>query len=104
MHEKTKQYIIEAVEKGYPVEKIIDKLVKAGHKKDVVKKLAKTALNERIQEIEPNHEYVAEQPSVVKVTAEILFSVFIRLAIGVLMFFTLSIAILQMSGHAGFTG
>ncbi len=102
LHEKTKQYIIEAVEKGYPVEKVIDKLVAAGHKRNVVEKLAKAALNERIQEIEPNHDYVADQKTAVKVTAEILFGVFIRLAIGFIMFITLSTVILDMAGHGGF--
>ncbi len=101
MHEKIKQYIIEAIEKGYPLEKVINKLVAAGHKRNVVEKLAKAALNERIQELEPSHDYVGEQKTTARITAEIFLGVFVRLAIGALMFFTLSTAILDMAGHGG---
>jgi ribonuclease P protein component len=104
VHEKTKQYIIDAVEKGYPIENVIEKLVSAGHDRNLVKRLAKEALNERIQEIEPEHDYVAEQKTTARVTAELLFSLFIRLAVGMLMFFTLSLVILQQAGHTGLHG
>lgn len=104
MHEKTKQYIIDAVEKGYPIEKIIDKLVLAGHDRKTVKKLAKEALNERIRDFEAYDRYGREGKTASRITAEIMFGVLLRLAVGILMFFTLSLAILQMAGNTGLHG
>jgi len=107
MHEKVKLYISEAVEKGFPIEKIIDKLVSAGYKRSIVKKLAKEAIQSRIDELEGKEhrhvepvDYIHEEQNdkhVAKIMAEIAFGVIIRMAIGLLMFVTLSTVILQQT-------
>lgn len=62
IEEKIIAYTKEALKRGYPVERIMSKLVAAGHKKEDMHKFVKEAVKRRINDLSLQRQALFEAP------------------------------------------
>ena len=79
MDERVKRYIAEALRRHHNVDDIIAKLASAGHNEENVRTMVKSAVQERLRELEQAQTDLAPR----RAFGEVLISFLIRGAIGV---------------------
>ena len=96
-HPKTRAYIKTALQRHHKVERIIGKLVSAGHNEDVVRRLTKQLLTDRISYLEQQKRAVkkAKPANFNGLTLEIMFSFLLRFGLGLVGAVLLGSAILN---------
>ena len=97
MYEDTvRQYVRQALQRHHPVEDIIGRLTGAGHKEEIVRRIAREEIRTRLSQLEQHKQSLLVRK---RLPEHVLVSVLLRVGLGVVGAVALSAAVLNAVYH-----